>query len=373
VVSNSVSGNGVGAAYGGNFGGLFKAMHGLAGAAAAVPAAAAPAPPDPFSRIEVDFATNRAKTAQTATRVIFGGARGVSLLFGRAIVTVPYQHREGTVEAPAWYDFRGLDKSRHFTVEREELLTSGQWEEAIRTATARSGSHAMLLFVHGYKNSFEDALFRTAQIAYDVHFKGAIAMFSWPSVNRVSGYAIDRNNAEYSIDDFAAALKRMMAATNSTDVYIIAHSMGNEIVTQGLVKLVHDDPSIHGRVRELILAAPDIDAGIFRQDIAPFLAQAAQRTTLYASSKDYALYASRKLQGYARVGDTAHGILVFPPIQTVDASKASNDFLGHSYVADSKGILDDIAEIIGQHLPPKSRGLVQQHAPTGDYWVYTGH
>jgi esterase/lipase superfamily enzyme len=331
-------------------------------------------PPEPaFTRIEVEFATNRAPGGGKPHLASFSGAQGSSLLFGKAIVTVPYRHREGTVELPAWYNPFGANPARHFTIESADVVSAADWEATLRAATSRSGANAVLLFVHGYKNSFDDALFRTAQIAYDVHFKGAVAMFSWPSVNRFAGYMEDYRNAEWSIPVFAAALKRVIAATHSSEIYIIAHSMGNQVVTRGLAQLVQDDPSVKGRVRELILAAPDIDAAMFKRDIAPFLAQAAQRTTLYASSKDYALFASRKLQGYSRAGDTVRGVLVVPPIQTVDASRASADFLGHSYVADSQGILADIAEIIGQHLPPARRGLTEQHVPGGDYWVYTAH
>jgi esterase/lipase superfamily enzyme len=347
----------------------------IPGASAAMAAAIAPAAalPPPYTRIEVEFATNRAAAGVQPAMIVFTGERGQKLLFGRALVTVPFKHRPGTVELPAWYNVFGPDKAKHFTIESEKLLSAGDWEAALRAATARTGRNAVLLFVHGYKNSFEDALFRTAQIAYDVKFKGAVAMFSWPSINRVTGYTIDNNNAEYSIPDFEAALKRVISATGSSEIYIIAHSMGNKVVSRGLVELVSRDPSVRGRVRELILAAPDVDADTFKRDIAPFLAQAAVRTTLYASSKDYALYASRKLQGYSRAGDTARGVMIVPPIQTVDASQASSDFLGHSYVADSTGILHDIAEIINQHLPPRSRGLLPKHKPNGDYWMYAAH
>jgi esterase/lipase superfamily enzyme len=334
------------------------------------PATASPAPAPPrFTRVEVAFSTNRAATDPSPPDLAFGGARG-SLVFGRAIVTVPYRHRPGDIELPAWYNPFPANPTRHFTIEREQLVPVADWQAGLRAATQRGGRDAVLLFVHGYRNSFDDALYRTAQIAYDVRFRGAVAMFSWPSVNRVTGYPIDDNNADWSVPDFKAALGRILQATGSSEIYIIAHSMGNQVVTQGLIELARTDPTLKTRVRELILAAPDIDAAIFRRDIAPFLAGASGRTTLYASSRDLALTASRSYQGYVRAGDTNGGVVVVPPVETIDASGANEDLLGHSYVASSPSILRDVDMIINQRLPPAQRGLAARRHPNGAYWVY---
>jgi esterase/lipase superfamily enzyme len=325
-----------------------------------------------YTRVAVHYATDRQLDPTHKNPFRFTGHRG-ELRFGQAIVTIPFMHRAGEVELKPWYDPFAANKIKYFTIETEKELIGSEWESAVQTATKKSGRNAVLLFVHGYKNSFDDALYRTAQIAYDVHFKGAIAMFSWPSVNSVAGYPTDYSNAEWSIPDFELVLKRVIAATHSDEIYIIAHSMGNQVVTRGLIDLAEHDPSVKGRVRELILAAPDIDADIFRRSIAPFLAGAARRTTLYASSRDLALVASRKLQGYVRAGDTSSGVIVIPPTETIDASRANADLLGHSYVANSRSILRDIDAVINQHLPPNRRGLRVHHSHGGDYWVYAGN
>ena len=322
--------------------------------------------------VEVDFATDRTRTGTRGAEILFSGKRG-DLLFGQAIVTIPFTHRPGIVEAPAWWDIRGPSSARDFTIEHETVLTGNAWESALQAAAARSGRNAVLLFVHGYKNGFDDALFRTAQIAYDVHFRGAVAMFSWPSNNNLAQYPADYNNAEWSLPDFEAAMKRVIAATHSSEIYIIAHSMGNQVVTRGLMELARQDPSVRGRVRELILAAPDVDASTFKRSIAPYLSEAAQRTTLYASSRDYALAASRHLQGYVRAGDTSQGVTVVPPVETIDASLANVDLLGHSYVADSPSVLGDVAAVINEHLSPLQRKLVPRHDAAGNYWVYQPH
>jgi esterase/lipase superfamily enzyme len=49
--------------------------------------------------------------------------------------------------------------------------------------------------VHGFNVSFENALRRTAQIAYDLDFDGAPFLFSWPSRDSLLSYASDWQSA----------------------------------------------------------------------------------------------------------------------------------------------------------------------------------
>ena len=55
-----------------------------------------------------------------------------------------------------------------------------------------------VVFVHGYNTSFDNALYRTAQIAYDLEFDGATFLYSWPSGGAVASYTYDRESAQAS-------------------------------------------------------------------------------------------------------------------------------------------------------------------------------
>ena len=52
-----------------------------------------------------------------------------------------------------------------------------------------------LLFVHGYNVTFESALYRTAQIAFDLEFDGVPFLFSWPSKGDFQSYRADLDRA----------------------------------------------------------------------------------------------------------------------------------------------------------------------------------
>ncbi len=115
--------------------------------------------------------------------------------------------------------------------------------------------------------------------------------------------------------------------------------MGTRVLTGALKELILEDPSARGKFDEIILAAPDIDAQTFKRDIAPTILAGEGGTTLYASSGDDALLASKTFAGYPRAGDTTEGVTVVPGMDTIDASAIRTDFVGHSYYADSDSVI----------------------------------
>ena len=58
----------------------------------------------------------------------------------------------------------------------------------------------VLVFVHGFNNRFEDAVFRFAQIIHDSRADVAPVLFTWPSKGSVFAYGYDRESANYSRD-----------------------------------------------------------------------------------------------------------------------------------------------------------------------------
>ena len=124
------------------------------------------------------------------------------------------------------------------------------------------------------------------------------------------------------------------------------------------------------RFKEIILTAPDIDADVFRRDIAPQLRAGCDKITLYVSNGDVALLASKKVHGdYVRVGDARDGIVTVDGIETVDASGLDTSFLEHSYFAETNSVLTDIRRLVRDGLSAAQRGLAEQRLPTGArYW-----
>ena len=123
------------------------------------------------------------------------------------------------------------------------------------------------------------------------------------------------------------------------------------------------------KFRQTILAAPDIDAGVF-ENLAPQVVKASSRTTLYASSSDLPLRWSKDFHGYRRAGETELGIVIVPGVDSIDASNVPSGFLGHSYYGDSRTLLSDIFELFRTGTAPPRFGLRPKQFDGKPYWVF---
>lgn len=321
--------------------------------------------------MQVFFATDRQQTGDRHPARQFGVARG-PVSYGSCEVSIPRDHRMGELESPSLLrlQFRP-DPDRHVVLMRTELATREQFFPTVAQAIAASGNRAALLFVHGFRVSFEDAARRTGQIAYDLGFAGVPLFYSWPSQGRLSGYLVDEGNIEWAQAGLAAFLTDFLAGTQAEHVYLLAHSMGNRALTRAAAAVIAERPDLAARLREIILTAPDIDAEVFRRDLVPALAAAGNPVTLYASSNDEAMRVSKKVHGYPRAGDGGTGLVVAAGLETIDASGVDTSFIGHSYYAQGRSALGDMYYLINQRLRANQRfGLHPVEVPGGRYWTF---
>ncbi len=305
------------------------------------------------------YATNRNQTASSEPLKVYGTGREWSLHYGRAVVTIPLTHKTGRLELPKlWKVQREPDPAKHFVVKSVVPMDKDGVRREMQERLEATGNKSILLFVHGYYLGFPEAAMRTAQLAYDLKFPGVPFFYSWPSGATLLSYWQDEETAELSAPVFEKLLDDL-SLPPATDIYIIAHSMGNRIVSNALKARV-DQRKPTGHVREVLLAAPDINAELFRTVIAPKLAEMqGTRTTIYASSSDVALKVSKIVHGFRRLGETDDGVFTYKGMDTIDASAASqvNRAYGHFYLMDNSQVLNDVRTIIEQNRPAKDRGL----------------
>jgi esterase/lipase superfamily enzyme len=231
------------------------------------------------------------------------------------------------------------------------------------------GTKALLVFVHGFNMGFPEAALRTAQMAHDLNFPGLAMFYSWPSANQIRSYWQDEEVARQSEGVFEQLIDELLQLP-ATDIYVVAHSMGSRIASQVLQARADKGKSTKN-LKELLLAAPDINADVFRAVIAPKLAaMQGTRTTVYASSSDIALKASKLVHRYRPVGDASGGVVIYPGIETIDASGASPALrgYGHFYLVDSPSVISDVRAIIERKGDPRLRGLSQIGASPNVYW-----
>ena len=260
--------------------------------------AATPAP----RQFDLFFATDRAPDSGSGN--YFGADRG-AMNFGITQVGIPSSHLMGRKEAPSLLKFEwSPDAHKHIKVNDVLRLTQDDFFQRITRSVAESPGGKIMILVHGYNIMFDESCRDVAQFANGLKFSGPVVLFSWPSQGSLTGYTVDETNAEWAQADFVQLLTGLLETVAAHNIYVVGHSMGNRIIGRGMTTLAGD--RLAGDLivfREIVMIAPDIDADVFRLDIGPRLARTGIHTTVYASSNDRALMASKAFHGYARAGD----------------------------------------------------------------------
>ena len=350
------------------------------------PAGAAATVDQTYDVVPVFFGTDRT-VEPDPKRLKYGSDRGHKLQLGRAMVTVPTAHKVPNIERPWVVEIpyfkvkiyeEAEDTAKHFTLQELSALTKEQMLALVKERLAKSASfkdHA-LVFVHGFNTSFDDALYRTAQISYDLKFDGAPFVYSWPSGGKVASYTYDRGSAEQAEPHLAEFLDLVVKESGAKSISLIAHSMGNELLLRVLERMRPVAPE-GVVISQVILAAPDVDRDKFT-NIAREIMNFAKGVTLYAASNDRALgYSARFWGGVPRAGDVpATGPLVVPGVDTIDVTSVSTDSLGlnHSGYAENNTLLNDIKLLIqtGERPPDKRIPILERMttASGAAYWRY---
>ncbi|WP_372896909.1 alpha/beta hydrolase [Stieleria sp.] len=308
--------------------------------------------------------------------VTYNADRG-TLVKGIAEVTVPDTHQRGMVERPSLLRFEiREDQQEHIVLTSAVELSDSDFERRLAETVALSPSQDLLVFIHGYNVDFQSAIRRTAQIAVDLPFEGVPVCYSWPSQGTLLGYTVDENNAAWTQTHLKQFLLDLAHQSGARSINVVAHSMGNRPTTGALVEIgwqqqFDTEPSpLFDRV---VLAAPDVDADRFRRDLAPALTSIAEHVTLYASSDDQALIASKQVHGYPRAGESGDDIVVVPGVETIDVSGIDLSLLGHSYYGDAPSMLQDLYQLVRNRLPATQRPqLIPRPLGALTYWQLIG-
>jgi len=245
-------------------------------------------------------------------------------------------------------------------------------EAAIRRINAaKTYPNQALAFVHGYNTSFEDALRRAAQIAYDIEFDGGVFLFSWPARGGWRTYLGDRNTVDLAQVHLKEFLESVVAKTKVARIHFVAHSMGNMVLLSALDRIAAAGPPY--AIGEVISAAPDVDRDLFGR-LSRSIQAKGGGFTLYASRGDWALRLSEWLWGQARAGyigkDTP---LIAPGIDTIDITAAGTSLfaLNHDLYASSPILVADMRRILqsGARPPDKrTKAFERVDSKAGGYW-----
>ena len=267
--------------------------------------------------------------------------------------------------------------------EKAEAAFKAELERRI----ANSPRKDVVLFVHGYNETFSGAAFRMAELCHFLGREDVCAIFSWPAGGKRGlffGYNVDRESSEFAVEHLKKAL-RMIADTPGVDrIHLLAHSRGTDVLTSA-VALLNVEAYItrttltrRFKIVNVALMAPDLDfdvaaAKIFSVVSDPDLPYGTApnprgefpmpglRITLYVSPQDKALTVSEFLFGsLVRLGKLQASTLSEEVIERARKSglfdvisvSGTTDMFGHSYFTSNPAVSSDLIALIRYDAKP---------------------
>lgn len=324
-----------------------------------------------FTSVKIYYATDRARTGSEEPNDFYGGERG-ELELGTAVVSIPQHHLPGAIERPSIWTFTFReDPARHIVL---QSVTPGDGDAVfaeMRQQLGEAGSDSAFVFVHGFNVPFFEAAQRTAQMAYDMNFDGVPILYSWPSRASLLSYIADTAVVNLSGRRLTLFLEDVVRKSGARQIHLIAHSMGNRALTDALELYALRHAGEPPAFDQVLFTAPDLDAGLFGAMVET-IRPVARRLTLYASDKDWALAASRKLHGdAARAGQGGKRILHNAAVDSIDMTSIGEDMLMHSYYANNPSALTDILALMWRDADPAERcGMAKVEGEYGAFWEY---
>ena len=295
---------------------------------------------DPAQTISIFAVTNRAELPTGG----FAAVQGTGLTYERYEISIPSQRKATEIRTAG----RQLDPMRDYVVLERTRLSKAQFTAAVNRQLG--GGTTASLFVHGYNQSYQEALLRTAQVMADSGMAIPAVMFSWPSEATLWGYLADRDESLASRSQLADTIRTLAGETRIAQLGVIGHSMGGFLVMETLRELKLGGRSDTLDKLAVLLAAPDIDLAVFKSQM-QVVGRLGAPLTVLVSPNDRALAASsvlgseRQRLGMVSVTDpyiqqiaSAYGVVV------VDISSVpAPDAYGHDSYAAMAGLARGVA------------------------------
>lgn len=324
--------------------------------------------------VKVLFVTNR-----VAAKQVFGTDFASQLTYGRASVELAY-------DGDSDYDAPSLGIAARLT----DLFTPAikgkgvqvNWAATTKAPFAKdqlptlpsSPSKASLLYVHGFANSFDEALQRGAWLSWNVG--RPVLAFSWPSrgVPLPASYLTDRETADKSVQALVSVLE-MLGVRNGmqTDIDLVVHSMGARVML-GALKVIDRKPvTERPRFRRLIMVAPDIPTSELAANWNALRQYFGRDASLYISDHDRALGISKTFMnpGEGQRAGLAPPVFTTAGVESIFIGRNDFSLTGHSYHVSNNAISRDLIEAL-KYGANASERWGQRRPPGKDYFVIQG-
>ncbi|GLK84087.1 alpha/beta hydrolase [Ancylobacter defluvii] len=321
------------------------------------------------SQVDMVVATTRMPSDNPGN--MYTGERGrPTLSFARITVSIPPEtaRKVGDVQ---WPKRVPGNPQTDFVTTRAEMINRDQALTWFSQRLKQTPKRRVMVFIHGFNNRFDDAVFRFAQIVHDSGAPVVPILFTWPSRGSLLAYGYDRESTNYSRDALERLLSYLAADPEVGEITVLAHSMGNWLTVEALRQMAIRNKRIAPKIQNVILAAPDVDVDVFRTQVYD-MGSPRPNITVFVSRDDRALSLSRRVWGSTdRLGaidpDKEPYKTEFERdnITVVDLTKLrTGDPLNHGKFAESP----EVVQLIGQRLA-EGQSINDSRVGLGDHII----
>lgn len=230
------------------------------------------------------------RTADENPLLGFDNTPSFELAYRYYDISVPPHRRAGQVTWPS----RAPDPSKQFVVVDSGIMERPDFLNEVIARNKSSGTGEVGIFVHGFNQRYQEALFRLAQLTADAGGSNAPILFAWPSNGRPLEYIGDRQAAIFSREPLAELMDDIVKRNGKT--LIFAHSMGGFLTMEAMRTLKLEGKQSTLDKLSVVLAAPDVDLFLFRRQM-EIIGEMREPLSVLVSPDDRALLLSSRVGG----------------------------------------------------------------------------
>ena len=369
--------------------------------------------------VELIYVTDRAPETDEAGNLRYGHSRSYSLAVGTTVVDLGQNATwADLVKASRTHSRFGDFELRLVSIDEFARLPptpmpyqmiDGEIVEDPEAVAARNASVARLqaevrrrlaqtprkdvyIYVHGYHNTFEDAAFALAELWHFFGREGLPIVYTWPAgYPGIFGYTYDRESSEFTVFHLKQVIKWLSEQPEIENIHLIAHSRGTDVTVSAFRELViwargaGINPRERFKIKNVVMAAPDIDVQVISQRIAAErLALAVDQAILYSSPNDEAIGFAETLfaSPRGRLGTLNISELNKEEIQRMKANAArvtvvnfegESTGYGHDYFRTNPAVSSDLVLMIRYGFRPGEPGRPLEHIGLNFWRVPEGY
>jgi esterase/lipase superfamily enzyme len=367
--------------------------------------------------VDLLYITNRGPETDPESTLLYGQSRSKSIAFGSVEVEIGPNVSWSELERESTLAQRTRDLDLSLGQVREqgrfprepyaiEMRPDGLYRgnsdlrqhdaaddllrQEIQRRLARSPTKTVMLYVHGFNETFETAAFTAAELCHFLGREPVCAFFTWPASstgNFLISYTNTTESAGYAENHLRKIIRLITTTPGVENVELLAHSRGTALLTSVVRDLLNEavaagkEPADVMHINNIVLFSPDIDIEVFAQDVAGGISDPDMfsvwpvrrvprgingRLTVYSSPQDRALLVSRILfRSRNRVGDLRPDDVpndiqrYFEPMNKLDLivyEGKRTDAFGHSYFTTNPQVSSDVIQLLRYGKKPGEPG-----------------